>query len=90
MLQYKLKPNIIDFNLMLRCIRECSFGDSDLINNVIEDIIKESNKFFRKKVQQFEFEFNIYVCITVTSNVNIVIHFRYLLTELMEKFIEKF
>ncbi|KAK6630736.1 hypothetical protein RUM44_002905 [Polyplax serrata] len=50
MLQNNEKPQIHTFNLFLRCIRDCSFGDVEIMNTLIEQISRENGMVFKKKV----------------------------------------
>lgn len=52
MVQLCKKPNLYIFNIMLRCIRECNFGELELITDLVKQIESESQVFYKRKVSR--------------------------------------
>ncbi|XP_047113350.1 pentatricopeptide repeat-containing protein 1, mitochondrial [Schistocerca piceifrons] len=54
LLHMKVKPNVESYNLMLRAARDCSLGNKDAVQKLLEDITQEErlNSFTPKKLIQ--------------------------------------
>lgn len=51
MYQRRLLPDLYSFNLMLRCVRDCSIGDIETMQQVISDILLGSKKNSDKQLK---------------------------------------
>ncbi|KAH8324024.1 hypothetical protein KR074_007412 [Drosophila pseudoananassae] len=52
MLQQRISPDYYSFNAMLRCVRDCGFGDLDAMREVLEQIAPSAAK--QKRVMQLD------------------------------------
>lgn len=43
MRQKKIVPNLYHYNLLIRCIRDCGFGDEEEVYNVLQQILLQNN-----------------------------------------------
>lgn len=39
MINKKIKPSIVTYNLLLKCVRECGIGDSEVLNDTLNNIL---------------------------------------------------
>lgn len=56
MLEYKIKPDVIHFNLILHCIRDCSIGNLTSMIDVLKKLgVENADKLAAKKVRSLMF-----------------------------------
>jgi pentatricopeptide repeat domain-containing protein 1 len=44
MIEKRVKPNLFTYNLLLRSIRDCGFGDVDVAQDVFHRITEENSR----------------------------------------------
>lgn len=52
--QRNLKPDVYSYNLLFRCVRQCSIGDVETTRRVITTIMLQSKKRLAKKLRSLE------------------------------------